>query len=322
MRHPPVTMAEKMQGKLRYPGVLVADLLNCIKMSDNWWDIVFFKVKIIGNFELKLRDGRTVAIKNRDEYAKVFPPLIFDYKFQMFIKSHPQLHVKINDHTVNIGRATLGYSTSEDLTNLMVLIREVFLEKAYSWLDFKNKTVVDVGANIGDTAVYFALNGAKKVYSLEPYPYSFDLLKRNLDMNNITSRKVVPINAGIGAKDGSVVIERTYKNTGSDDMKKFKRGKEIPIICFETLLKTYNLDDAVLKMDCEGGEYPSIFHSSKETLRKFSRIQMEYHYGYKELVRYLERCGFRVRHTIPRCAPNQRAADRDMYIGYIYAERI
>jgi len=41
----------------------------------------------------------------------------------------------------------------------------------YDWLDVKGKRVLDVGASIGDTAVYFAVKGASEVVAFEPYPF-------------------------------------------------------------------------------------------------------------------------------------------------------
>ena len=56
--------------------------------------------------------------------------------------------------------------------DIIWLINENFIKEQYKWLDVEGKNVVDVGANIGDTAIYFALKGAKHVYAFEPYPYS------------------------------------------------------------------------------------------------------------------------------------------------------
>lgn len=47
---------------------------------------------------------------------------------------------------------------------------ETFLEQPYGILDVKGRDVVDVGAYIGDTALYFRLKGAKRIYAFEPYP--------------------------------------------------------------------------------------------------------------------------------------------------------
>ncbi len=162
------------------------------------------------------------------------------------------------------------------------------------------------------------------MYALEPYPYHFNRLLKNVKASKPISNKVIAINAGIDARDGSIELSPTDKNISFDtsefsELKPSKKRKTVPLICFDTLLKTYNINDAVLKMDCEGWEYPSILYSSRKTLRKFSQIVMEYHYGYKVLTKWLEECGFRVTHTMPFvCRPPQEI----LYCGYLYAERI
>jgi hypothetical protein len=69
-------------------------------------------------------------------------------------------------------------------------------------------------------------------------------------------------------------------------------------------------------MDCEGCEYDVIFSSSKETLKRFSHIQIEYHYGYKNLKEKLEKCGFSVKVTRPVINP----LNRKYQVGYINAK--
>jgi hypothetical protein len=41
-------------------------------------------------------------------------------------------------------------------------IRSIYLNNIYQQLPVKGKAVVDVGANIADSSIYFALNGAKR----------------------------------------------------------------------------------------------------------------------------------------------------------------
>src|SRR5215204_1106883 len=52
-------------------------------------------------------------------------------------------------------------------------VRSIYLNNIYQQLPVKGKAVVDVGANIADSSVYFALNGAKKVIGLEPFLKNF-----------------------------------------------------------------------------------------------------------------------------------------------------
>jgi SAM-dependent methyltransferase len=49
----------------------------------------------------------------------------------------------------------------------------------YAPVSLKGKTVLDVGAGAGETALFFLSMGAKKVVTIEPNPQSFSLLKRN-----------------------------------------------------------------------------------------------------------------------------------------------
>lgn len=59
-------------------------------------------------------------------------------------------------------------------------IGEVFGREGYHFLEAKNDIVLDIGANIGDSPIYFALNNAKKVIALEPYPYSYNITLKNI----------------------------------------------------------------------------------------------------------------------------------------------
>jgi len=79
------------------------------------------------------------------------------------------------------------------------------------------------------------------------------------------------------------------------------------------------MDNAVLKMDCECCEY-NIINEDNDTLRKFKRIQIEYHYGYEKLKEKLEEAGFKVTYSEPRKSFNKNAIEHNMLIGYIYAK--
>ncbi len=50
---------------------------------------------------------------------------------------------------------------------------EVFDGRAYDNVDVYDKDVVDIGANVGDSSIYFALKGARKVVGVEPLPLVF-----------------------------------------------------------------------------------------------------------------------------------------------------
>ena len=202
----------------------------------------------------------------------------------------------------------------------MSLIKQ-FIDEGYKWLNVKGKEVVDVGANIGDTAIYFAVNGAKHVYAFEPYPFSYKIAVKNIKLNKL-EKKVTLLNEAIGEENKTIYIDENYENTDGDDLKEFKKGKKIKVVTLEEIVKKFNLKNAVLKMDCEGCEYNSILNTPNKVLRNFEQIMIEYHYGYLDLKKKLEEAGFKVKVSLPVYSFNSRTKNPNMIQGYLYAQKI
>lgn len=192
----------------------------------------------------------------------------------------------------------------------------VFFNEEYSYLDVIGKDVIDVGMNIGDSSIYFAINGANRVIGMEPYPYAFSFAQKNIKLNNI--RNIILLNAGYG-KDGSIIVSEEV-STNSSSLIPSSKGKEIPIISLKTLVNQYNLKNFVLKIDCEGCEY-ALLNENNEIFQCIEMIQIEYHYGYENIVNKLKSVGFDVRFTEPRNSYNPDAINPIMYLGYIYGQR-
>lgn len=55
----------------------------------------------------------------------------------------------------------------------------------------------------------------------------------------------------------------------------------------------------MIKCDIDGGEYDLFLKASDKTLAQYSEILLEYHRGYKDLVKKLEGAGFKVSKTRP-----------------------
>ena len=154
--------------------------------------------------------------------------------------------------------------TLPDVTNGMHEIVEVFLKQTYNKFDFRGKTVLDVGGFIGDTAIFFACEGASRVISFEPIPTIFELAKKNILTNKF--QDVVEIyNEGVSNKNATSafwVSERTESSSlfspklNKDVTTKTAGRQKIRIktvsIC-EVFSGFHSID--ILKMDCEGSEY-------------------------------------------------------------------
>ncbi|MEM5777926.1 MAG: FkbM family methyltransferase [Candidatus Aenigmatarchaeota archaeon] len=193
----------------------------------------------------------------------------------------------------------------------------MFFNEAYQFLKVEGKDVIDIGANIGDTAIYFAIKGARKVISLEPYPYTFAQAIKNISSSEFKD-KIEIINAGYG-EDKRIKIDTSFIPDGSSDLREAENGLDINLYSLKTLVNEYNIDSGILKMDCEGCEY-NLLNEDDEIIKKFAMIQIEYHYGYEKLVDKLKECGFTVKYTEPRESYNP-SAGKTMMLGYIYAER-
>ena len=170
-------------------------------------------------------------------------------------------------------------------------IGDVFVEKELSVLDVRGRTVIDIGANIGDSTVYFVIMGAETVISVEPFPFTFDLLKKNITLNGIQD-KVKILNCAMGGKTGIIKISPTAKNTVGLRAADFPGGTPIDVIKFETLIKDYNLNNVVLKCDCEGCEYDLLNNMSKYDFNKVDEVLIEYHNGLNSLDEILKKNGY------------------------------
>jgi len=67
-------------------------------------------------------------------------------------------------------------------------------------LMFRGSTVIDVGANVGNHTVFYAVNGAGRVYPFEPNPRAHALLRRTVDVNELENVDLTYIDFGVGAR--------------------------------------------------------------------------------------------------------------------------
>ena len=161
------------------------------------------------------------------------------------------------------------------------ILIETFIRKMHeinsedSW---KDKIVLDVGAECGDTALYFANKGAT-VYAFEPIKAHFDAMLENIKLNPKLSDKISPVNAGIG-KDEILKFYHSDKsniawsasfvyNTHGENA----RVSEIQGYSIEKALEKFNVKHIdLLKMDCKGCE----FFLTEKSLENVDTIQMQY----------------------------------------------
>jgi FkbM family methyltransferase len=148
----------------------------------------------------------------------------------------------------------------------------------YEPLDVNGRVVVDVGAFVGDSVIYFALKGAKRIIAVEPHPGAYAVMLDNIKLNNLES-VVVPVNAGLASRPGKVCVEDVgVEDTGATYHRPGDCPNTVPAVTLGELINRFsiNVDDAVLKMDCEGCEFDVILNDY-EHVRLFRELVFEYH---------------------------------------------
>ena len=128
-------------------------------------------------------------------------------------------------------------------------------------------TALDIGANIGNHSLYFSCFFSK-VYSFEPNPDTYDLLKINAKgANNITV-----YNYGLGDEEGTFFLQENITNIGGSSVVNNQNDKTVEI----KILKLDNLIDEIsdlvfIKIDVEGFE-EKVFRGGIKCIKKYQPI--------------------------------------------------
>jgi len=143
------------------------------------------------------------------------------------------------------------------------------------------KTVLDIGANVGATALYFArLFPNASVYAFEPAPDNFRVLERNI----ANSSRIRGFNFALGAADATLELFASdnpvnfggysLHAAGSDTSKRIR----IPVRNVATVLAELSLRNIdVIKVDTEGAEWDILTAFPEEVLRTARYITGELH---------------------------------------------
>ena len=227
------------------------------------------------NFPITLiKKNKTLKINNKFELSLILKNLekqiTFEKNYMIIQKNSKKLKFKY-------------YQTIE---------LDIFLQDYYSKLPVKNKILIDVGGNVGDSSLLYLSLGAKKVIMLEPQPKFFEYATENINSNEYSNIQL--INAGLSNISGHFKIN--YEN--SDKTFEFQEddvnGVEIPKITLEEIISKLSDSNLVLKLDCEGCEYDVLLGSSDNVIKKFDYILLEFHNGFQNISDRLKNLGFKV----------------------------
>lgn len=155
--------------------------------------------------------------------------------------------------------------------------------------------VVDIGAYIGETALFFLSRGARRVHAFEPVAKHYAYLVDNLSLNNVLDR-VVAYNKGVWHQPGRLRVPYCGAETGLPDC---ERGDSVEYIEMDVdtldsvLGQVYSEENALnlVKMDCEGCE-AVLLHASEETVKLAEQYLVEVHGRPSPIVERMLRLGY------------------------------
>ena len=245
-------------------------ILKSRKLIKNWYccliDYLIFRSPYI---KVEFRDNSTVNL-TRKSYISLIYYYYKGYKIK-FSNNNVIFNINNNKYIIPLSEVERTNAFSESILALEYgyiynngawekngikfkhfysAIFQVFEEEDYKFLNVKDKNVLDIGAFVGDSPIYFILKGAKKVYAIEPHPDAYNEMLENIKLNNIED-EIIPINMGINYEKDYVFIPVTVANTQGILLKPKGNGIKVPAGKLSDIIEKYNINAQVLKMDCE-----------------------------------------------------------------------
>lgn len=159
-----------------------------------------------------------------------------------------------------------------------------------------NAVIVDIGANVGSHSIYWALErNARKVYSFEPYPDTFEILKTNVILNNLTDTITVN-NFGLADEFCNLKVEKySPVNIGGTSFVKANDGT-----FYFCPLDSIDIKEPIdlIKIDVEGGEVDVLNGMTKTLVKNFPVIVIETFTHKDEVDAFMKNFHYKLAETI------------------------
>lgn len=200
-----------------------------------------------------------------------------------------------------VGKYEVWYENSDEFYELK---KEIFSENCYYIeLEKEDPRIIDLGSHIGMTVIYFKMLFPKsRITAFEPVPYNFEILKKNIEENQLDNVKLVE--AVIAPKSGILRIQepigegawRSGAGIIPKGWKGIQENREIKVEAVgiqELLLEKID----ILKMDIEGMEY-EVIRNMGSNIRNVKNMLIEVHprkdHRIEEIQKILVQNGFKV----------------------------
>lgn len=240
-----------------------------------------------------------------------FHALLFEYT--QFIKNTDISTIEIHEDCLIFTLKTLNIKMQCHVLDKRITPIEILNFNTYEKQDadiffdlFKEDAIFfDIGSHVGFYSIVAAKkNPNSKIYSFEPIPDTFNLLKTNIFLNELNN--VYPFNVGL--LDESKILHFFFNptvsvNASARNLLKNADVKEIPVKVikldeFFNARKMTGLD--IIKCDVEGGEF-LVFKGGIKTIAKYKPIiftemlrkwSKKFYYHPNDIINLLHDCGY------------------------------
>ena len=138
--------------------------------------------------------------------------------------------------------------------NLHLFINLNFTDEEREFI--RNRDIIDAGAFTGDTSIPLSEITEKKVYAFEPFNDSFELLKKNIEDNNI--KNIIPINKSLGDINGERTLFLAGNNvqgiTNDSNIREHDTELKVDEVTIDKFVKNHDLNVGLISVDVEGAE--------------------------------------------------------------------
>lgn len=159
------------------------------------------------------------------------------------------------------------------------VFKQIFLDEVYYFFpqDFTPKVIIDAGANVGYSAVWFACKfTSAKIMAIEPEKSNFDLLKKNTQGRT----NIIPIHAGLWFEKTFLKIHDSKAGSWAFETRIPKKGEktDVETVTIPELIRNFKLTQIdLLKIDIEGAEFELFKNQAEDWLPFVRMIMIETH---------------------------------------------
>ena len=221
---------------------------------------------------------------------------------------------KLKLHDTASGKYYLPEEAHEDIVANTIIANGIFDSEIVDWARkfiTPGSTALDIGANYGQMTVLFSKmvgeNG--KVFSFEADDFIFDVLSKNIAVNNCLN--VTPVFGAVHNVADEVLVfpEQDFERFGTYgsygiDYNKTKTGREVRTLTIDGL----KLEDKIsfIKIDVQGGDLFAL-QGAVETIKKNKMpilFEFEYlfqddmHLDFQEYVDFVQTIGYKFERVI------------------------